>query len=279
MPGSAGRGAALAAEPRPGQRRPAVPAELLGGRRGGQPVAAALAELAAAALLAALGTQAGALVAVVDVLGPVLALDLLVQLVDLRRGLHPGDLLVQLGGAGHAQAPLAVPAHLLAHPLAAAVALVEERLHLLDGVSQRLVGGRAAHAVAHPLGVPAELLGLLADGAAYQVAAEPQQPPAEAGDRMLERRAVPVAAATAPPRPPDRGHVSRPARAYRHDRRGNSGPRDRPGLAIVSVISSAPDAGVCSSVDAAELPLIDWPHDERGRRGDARPPPGTRSPG
>ena len=102
----AGRGAALAAEPRPGQRRAAVPAELLRRRRGGQRVPAALAELAAAALLAAGRAQPGALVAVVDVPGPVLALDLLVQLVDLRRGLHPGDLLVQLGGAGRAQAPL-----------------------------------------------------------------------------------------------------------------------------------------------------------------------------
>src|SRR5689334_17381103 len=191
------RGAALAAEPRPGQCRAAGPAELLGRRRGRQAVPAALAELAAAGLLAAVRAQPGGLVAVVDVPGPVLALDLLIQLVDLRRGLHPGDLLVQLGGAGHAQAPLAVPAHLPAHPLAAPVALVEERLHLLHCPGQRLVPGRAAHTVPHPLGVPADLLGLLANGATHQVATEPQHPAAEAGDRMLERRAVPVAAATA----------------------------------------------------------------------------------
>ena len=67
----------------------------------------------------------------------------------------------------NAQAPRAVPAHLLAHPLAAAVALVEERLHLLHRPGQRLVPGRPADAVAHPLGVPADLLGLLADGAAH----------------------------------------------------------------------------------------------------------------
>jgi hypothetical protein len=79
-----------------------------------------------------------------------------------------------------------VPADLLAHPLTAPVALVEERLHLLDGPGQRLVPGRAAYAVAHPLGVPAELLGSLADGAADQVAAEPEQAAAEAGDRVLE---------------------------------------------------------------------------------------------
>src|SRR5579859_8192187 len=46
-------------------------------------------------------------------------------------GLQAGDLLVKLGGARRAQAPLVVPADLLAYPLAAAVALMEVRLHLV----------------------------------------------------------------------------------------------------------------------------------------------------
>src|SRR5439155_10499908 len=121
------RGAAFAAEPRAALGGAAVAAELLRRLRRGQRVTAALAELPAAALLPAGRAQPGGLVPVVDIPGPVLALDLLVQLVHLRRGLHPGDLLVQPGRAGRAQAPLGVPAHLLAHPLAAAVALVEER--------------------------------------------------------------------------------------------------------------------------------------------------------
>src|SRR5690242_2499642 len=50
---------------------------------------------------------------------------------------------------------------------------------------------------AHPLGVPADLLGPLAHGPADQVAAQPEEPAAEPGDRVLERRAVTVAAATA----------------------------------------------------------------------------------
>jgi hypothetical protein len=59
--------------------------------------------------------------------------------------------------------------------------LVEVRRHLLDGLAQFLVVGRPAGAVAHPLGIPAELGGLLADAAADEVAAEPEQPAAEAG--------------------------------------------------------------------------------------------------
>src|SRR5208282_1492318 len=192
-----GRRPAFDAELRAGQRRPAVPAEFPGRLRRGQRVAAALAELAAAAFLPAARAQARALVPVVDVPGPVLALDLLVQLIDLRGGLQAGYLLGQLGGAGRAQAPFGVPADLPAHPLPAAVALVEVRLHLIDRPGERLVAGRPAGAVAHPLGVPAELRGLLADAAANQVAAQPEQPAAEPGSRVLKGRSVTVAAASA----------------------------------------------------------------------------------
>src|SRR6266702_7131427 len=107
---SARRGAALAAEPRAGQRGAAVAAELLRRLRRGHRVTAALAELPATAVLAAGRAQPGGLVPVVDVPGPVLTLDLLVQLVHLRRGLHPRDLEVQPGRAGRAQPPLGVPA-------------------------------------------------------------------------------------------------------------------------------------------------------------------------
>src|SRR5262249_47490362 len=153
-----------------------------------------LAELAAAGLLLARRALGGALVPVVDVLGPVDLLDLLVELADLRRGLHAGDLLVELGGALRAQTALGVPAHLLADPLAAPVALVDVALHPLGRLLAVLVAGGAAVAVAHPLRVPADLRRLLTDRAAEQVAAHPQQPAAEAGNRVLERGGVSVAA-------------------------------------------------------------------------------------
>src|SRR5262249_55589855 len=153
------------------ERRAAVAAELLGGRRRGRERAAAvLAELAAAGLAAAVRALRGALVPVVDVAGPVDLLGLLVELVDLGGRLDAGDLLVELWRALRAQAALGVPAHLLAHPLAAAQALLEVGGHLLDGLAQPLVPGRAAVAVAHPLRVPAELRRLRADLAAEQVA-------------------------------------------------------------------------------------------------------------
>src|SRR5258708_5235828 len=139
---SPGRGAALAAEFRAVQRGSAVSAEFLRrpGRRQG--MAAVSAELPAAAGLAAVRARPGSLVAVVDVLRPVDVLDLAVQLLDLGLRLHARDLLVELGRALHAQAALVVPADGLADPLAAALALVEVRLHLVDGLGERLVAGR-----------------------------------------------------------------------------------------------------------------------------------------
>src|SRR5215475_12146322 len=114
-------------------------------------MAASVAEFPSAALLPARRAQAGALVPVIDVLGPVLPLDLLVELVDLRLGLHLRHRLVELGRAAHAQAALGVPADLAADPLAAVVALLEIGLHLLDGLGERLVPGGPAHAVPHEL--------------------------------------------------------------------------------------------------------------------------------
>jgi hypothetical protein len=89
------------------------------------------------------------------------------------------------------------PAHLAADPLPAPVALVEVRLHLVHGLGQGLVAGRPADAVPHPLGIPADLGGLLADGAADQVAAHLQEPAAEPGDGVLERGHVAVPAVLA----------------------------------------------------------------------------------
>src|SRR5579859_2041626 len=106
---------------------------------------AALAELSAAALLAARRAQTGGLVPVVDAAGPVLRLDLLVRLADLRGPLHARDLLFALRRARRAQPALAVPADLPAHPLATAVALLEVRLHFFHGLGQRLVAGRPAY--------------------------------------------------------------------------------------------------------------------------------------
>src|SRR5690348_13626445 len=140
---------------------------------------AVLAELPAAAFLPARRAHARSLVAVVDAPGPVLALDFLVQLIDLRRGLHAGYLLVEPGSAGRAQPPLVIPARLSADPLPAAMALVEVRFHLLDRLGERLVTGRPAHAVTHPLGIPADLLGPLTDRAADQITTEPEQPAPE----------------------------------------------------------------------------------------------------
>src|SRR3984885_7148212 len=135
-------------------------------------MAASLAEFPAAALLPAGRAKAGRLVAVVNVTRPVLCLDLGIQLLDLRLRLHLSHRLVQLRRAAHAQAALGVPADLVTDPLAAAVALLEVGLHLLDGLGQRLVPSRAAHGVAHELGIPAELRRLFADLAADHVAAE-----------------------------------------------------------------------------------------------------------
>ena len=98
----------------------------------------------------------------------------ILKLLDLGLRLHLGHGLVQLGRAAHAQAALGIPADLVADPLAAVVALLEVGLHLLDGLGQRLVTGRAAHGVAHELGVPAELRRLFTDLAADHVAAEAQ---------------------------------------------------------------------------------------------------------
>src|SRR5215472_13855103 len=126
-------------------------------------MAARLAEFPCAALMPAGRAEAGRLVAVIDVLGPVLPLDLLVELVDLGLGLHLRHRLVELGRAAHAQAPLGVPTDLAADPLAAVVALLEVGLHLLDGLGERLVAGRAAHGAPHELSVPAELCGALAE--------------------------------------------------------------------------------------------------------------------
>jgi hypothetical protein len=103
--------------------------------------AAALAELPAAAVLPAGRAGTGRLITVVDVLGPVLILDLLIKLADLRRRLHARDFLVELGRAAHAEPALRVPADLAAHPLPAPVALMEIRLHLIDGLGERLVAG------------------------------------------------------------------------------------------------------------------------------------------
>src|SRR6185437_10824775 len=176
----------------------AVLAELAGrGGRGGLRGSAVLAELAAAGLLAAAGASSDRLISVVDVLRPVDVLDLLVQLLDLRLRLHSGDFLVKPGRARRAQAALVVPADLVAYPLAAAVTLLEVGLHVLDGLLEGLVAGRAAHGVAHELGVPAELRGLLADRAPQHVPAEAKQPPAEARNRVLEWRHVAISAASA----------------------------------------------------------------------------------
>src|SRR5205823_2595026 len=155
---------------------------------------AVLAELPSARLLPAARAHRGALVAVVDLLGPVLLLDLLVQLGDLGGGLHAGDLLVELGGAGDAEPPLLVPADLLAHPLPAPVALLEVGLHLVDGLGQHLVPGRAAGPVPHPFGVPPDLLRLVADGSPQQIAADPREAPSEPGDGVGEAGRVAVAA-------------------------------------------------------------------------------------
>jgi hypothetical protein len=52
-------------------------------------------------------------------------------------------------------------------------------------------------AVAHPLGVPAELRGPFAELAAEQAAAHLEHPAAEPCDRVLERGSVAIAAAAA----------------------------------------------------------------------------------
>src|SRR6185437_257544 len=194
---SASRGAALAAEPRPIQRAATIPAEFLRGLRSREGVPAFLAELPCAAFLAARRAHPGGLVVVVNVLCPVLRLDLGIQLIELRLCLHLGHRLVELRRAGRAKAALSVPADLIADPLAAVVALLEVRLHLLDGLGERLIAGRAAHGVAQELGVPAELRCPLADRAADHVTTKAEQPPAESGHRMLERRRIAVTAATA----------------------------------------------------------------------------------
>src|SRR5689334_22635313 len=217
------RRAAFGAERRARRHRgAAVAAEAAGLGRGGQQRGpAVLAELAAAGLLLARRAEPDGLVAVVDPARPVDPLDLLVQLVDLGLRLHAGNLLVEAGRAGRAQAALAVPADLLADPLSTAVALVEVDLHLAGGLGQRLVARRAAHAVAHPLGVPADLRGLLADVAAEEVATDAQQPAAEAGHRVPERRgtAGPAPHAVAPELIPLAGrHARVVVRAHHHAR-------------------------------------------------------------
>src|ERR1700742_2028519 len=128
---SAGRRAALAAELRPAERGPAVSAEFLRGLGRREGVSAGLAEFPAAGPGVTVRAGRGGLVAVVDVLGPVDFLDLVVQLLDLSLGLQPGDLLVQPGRAGNAQATLGIPADALANPLAVTLALLEVWLHLL----------------------------------------------------------------------------------------------------------------------------------------------------
>src|SRR5204863_7615957 len=137
-----------------------------------------------------------------------------------------GDLLVELGRAGGAHAALAVPADRPAYPLAAPVALLEVRGHLLGRLAQRPVAGPAPAAVAQPLGVPAEPGGPVADLAADQVTAELEQAAAEPGDRVLERGRVSVAA----PHAEELELVSLPRRAVvvvvgeRHHRRHCAGP-------------------------------------------------------
>jgi hypothetical protein len=130
----------------------------------------------------------------VDVTREIDLVDLLANLPQLRIRLHPGQLLLQLGGVAHAQAVLLVPADLVADPLPALVTLLEVRLHLLDGLGERLVLGLR-------LG---EVLGLLTGPPDVREAAAAEQPAetpghlaAHADRRSLEARLVAVAASLA----------------------------------------------------------------------------------
>src|SRR5207249_247614 len=94
-------------------------------------------------------------------------------------------------------AALAVPANRLAHPLTAAMTLLEVGPHLLHRGGQLLVARAAAVATAHPLRRPARLLRAFADGTAEEPTTHGGNAAAEPGHRMLERRRVSVAAALA----------------------------------------------------------------------------------
>src|SRR5262245_14814716 len=96
-------------------------------------------ELSALRLGAAAGAEDGADLCQVPLAEVVHRARLLDCLLFGCRGLGGGDLLVQVRRAGLAQSHLLVPADRLAHPLAAARALLEQRADFLDGRVERRV--------------------------------------------------------------------------------------------------------------------------------------------
>ena len=129
----------------------------------------------------------------VEVLRVVNRLDLLLHLLHRGRRLRGGHLLLEIRRAALALAVLGVPAHLRAHPLAAALALLEDLLAFLHGLLERGV-------VLRPSDRPLHLVGAApgaAEHTAEDVARGAQEPSRHAGDRSLEGRLVAVAAAVA----------------------------------------------------------------------------------
>src|SRR5262245_56430975 len=138
--------AALGAELRRSLRLLSAAAALLLRR---QRRAALLAELAALRLRAALRADRAGDLADVARRRPVDRARLLLNLLARRFRLRGGHLLVEVGRAVLAQPRLLVPADRLAHPVAAARALLEDRRDLVDCFLQRAVVRAAADRALH----------------------------------------------------------------------------------------------------------------------------------